>query len=85
MPLVRERIVAVRDYRRRSKSEPTRALAETPTLYHVDILPDAPFLVIPEVSSERREYVPIGWLEPPVVPSNLVRVLRDATKPLSPC
>ena len=82
LPLVRERIVAVRDYRHRSKSEPTRVLAETPTLYHVDVLPDAPFLVIPEVSSERREYVPIGWLEPPVVPSNLVRVLRDATKPL---
>ena len=29
-------------------------------------IPTAPFLVIPEVSSERREYVPIGWLEPPV-------------------
>jgi hypothetical protein len=37
------------------------------------------FLVIPEVSSERREYVPIAWLEPPTVPSNLVRVLLDAT------
>ena len=39
----------------------------------------APFLVIPEVSSERREYVPIGWLEPPTIPSNLVRVLENAT------
>lgn len=35
--------------------------------------------MIPEVSSERREYVPIGWLEPPVIPSNLVRVLEYAT------
>ena len=35
--------------------------------------------MIPEVSSERREYVPIGWLEPPVVPSNLVRVLENST------
>ena len=42
-------------------------------------LPTAPFLVIPEVSSERREYVPIGWLAPPVIPSNLVRVLDNAT------
>ena len=81
LPRVRERIAAVRDYRESSKSKPTLKLAETPTLYHVNIVPDAPFLVIPEVSSERREYVPIGWLEPPVVPSNLVRVLRDATKP----
>ena len=72
---------AVRAFRQQSKSAPTRKLAETPTLYHVNVIPEAPFLVIPEVSSERREYVPIGWLEPPVVPSNLVRVLVNATKP----
>lgn len=41
--------------------------------------PTSPFLLIPEVSSERRTYVPIGWLEPPVIPSNLVRVQKDAT------
>ena len=46
---------------------------------NVNVLPAAPFLVIPEVSSERREYVPIGWLAPPVIPSNLVRVLDNAT------
>jgi len=45
------------------------------------VIPNAPFLVVPEVSSERREYVPIGWPEPPVVPSNLVRVLEGGTKP----
>ena len=56
-------------------------LADTPTLWQVNVLPTAPFLVIPEVSSERRDYVPIGWLEPPVVPSNLVRVLEGATRP----
>ena len=79
MPAVRERVAAVRDYRRASKSAPTRQLAETPTLYHVNVLPKSPFLVIPEVSSERREYAPIGWLEPPAIPSSLVRVLADAT------
>ena len=80
LPRVHERIAAVRDYRRRSKSAPTRALAETPTLYHVDVVPDAPFLVVPKVSSERREYVPVGWLEPPTVPSDLLFVLRGAAK-----
>ena len=68
LPLVRERITAVRAYRQASKSKPTQKLADTPTLYHVNVLPTAPFLVVPEVSSERREYVPIGWLEPPVIP-----------------
>ena len=79
LPLVRERIAAVRAYRLASKSKPTQQLADTPTLYHVNVLPKAPFLVLPEVSSERREYVPIGWLEPPVIPSNKLRLLPDAT------
>ena len=79
LPLVRERIAAVRAYRDASRSKPTNKLAETPTLYHVNVIPTGPFLVIPEVSSERREYVPIGWLEPPTIPSNLVRVMENAT------
>ena len=78
LPRVRERVAAVRAYREASRSVPTQKLAETPTLYHVDVVPTAPYLVIPEVSSERREYVPIGWLEPPTNPSNLVRVLENA-------
>ena len=79
LPRVRERIAAVRAYREASKSAPTQKLAATPTLYHVNVLPTAPFLVIPEVSSERREYAPIGWLEPPVIPSNKLRLLSEAT------
>ena len=34
--------------------------------------------MIPEVSSERRDYAPIGWLEPPVIPSNKLRLLANA-------
>ena len=79
LPRVRKRIAAVRAYREDSKSAPTRELAATPTLYHVNVVPTAPFLVIPEVSSERREYAPIGWLEPPVIPSNKLRLLANAT------
>ena len=79
LPLVRERMTAVRAYREASKSPPTRKLAETPTLYHVNVVPEAPFLVVPKVSSERRNYVPVGWLEPPTIPSDLVFVLEHAT------
>ena len=79
LPRVMERIAAVRTYREASKSAPTQKLAATPTLYHVNVVPTAPFLVVPKVSSERREYVPVGWLEPPTVPSDLVFILQDAT------
>jgi hypothetical protein len=42
------------------------------------VVPSAPVLLVPEVSSERREYVPMGWMKPPAIPSNLVRVLEGA-------
>ena len=79
LPRVRERIAAVRAYRETSKSAPTRKLAATPTLYHVNVIPNGTFLVVPKVSSERRQYVPVGWLEPPTIPSDLVFVLEDAS------
>ena len=76
---VKEHIAAVRNYRLRSKRAVTRELAAFPTQFAFSTIPDVPFLVIPEVSSERRDYVPIGWLEPPTIPSNLVRVMENAT------
>ena len=79
MPLVRERMRLVREFRSRSRRKSTLAIAETPATYNVTLIPDSSYLVLPEVSSERRDYVPIGWLEPPIIPSNLVRVLPDAT------
>jgi len=78
MPAVMERIAAVRAMRSESRSKPTQLLADNPTRFHVTVIPNEHFLVIPEVSSEKREYVPIGWLDPPIIPSNLVRVLLNA-------
>jgi hypothetical protein len=78
MPAVKERVAAVKQFRLKSKSPSTQKLSQTPARFHVTVVPDRPFLVIPEVSSERRDYVPIGWLKPPTIPSNLVRVLLDA-------
>ena len=76
---VRERLARVRSYRQTSKRASTLKLAETPTLWQVNVIPSAPFLVLPEVSSERREYAPIGWLEPPAIPSNKLRLLENAS------
>ena len=78
-PRIRERIAAVREYRLASKRAVTRELSSFPTEFAFTTIPATPFLVVPEVSSERRDYVPIGWLEPPTIPSNLVRVLENAT------
>jgi len=78
LPEVHKRIAAVRTFRQRSRRRSTQKLAETPNLYQVNVLPDAPFLVIPETSSKRRKYVPIGWLKPPTIPSNSTKVILGA-------
>ena len=79
MPLSIECIRRVRAMRLASKKAATVRLADTPTQLEGRSIPASPFLVIPKVSSERRAYVPIGWLEPPTIPSDLVFVLQNAT------
>lgn len=78
-PEVRQRIELVRHYREHDAGKLAKSLAATPLQFHVTSIPTAPFLAIPEVSSERREYIPIGWIEPPTVPSNQIIVIENAT------
>ena len=79
LPLVLDRMASVRRYRSQSRRKSTLAIADYPTRFNVEVLPETSFLAVPKVSSERREYVPIGWLEPPTIPSDLIFVLQDAT------
>ena len=79
MPHCLRRVQAVRDFRLASKSEGTRKLADRPTRFHVENMPTGNYIVIPETSSERREYIPIGFMTPDVLCSNLVRLIPNAT------
>ncbi len=78
MPEVLKRVEAVRRYRAESKSEPTRKIASTPTRPHVEFIPTSKFLALPEVSSQRRLYIPIDYLTPDVFCSNKLRVIENA-------
>ncbi len=79
MPHAMARVEAVRKSRLASKSAPTRKIAETPTRFHVKNMPKRIFLVVPEVSSERRHYIPIGFMQPEILCSNLVKIVSNAT------
>lgn len=79
LPMVIERMRLLRDYRAASSRPSTKAMAEYPTKLGVDERLSTPYLVIPNTSSERREYVPIGWLGPEVVASQKLRILKDAS------
>ena len=78
MPECLKRVQAVRDYRLSSPSAGTVKLADTPTRFHVENMPKGNYIVIPEVSSERRKYIPMGFLDPYVLSSNLVKVIPNA-------
>ena len=74
-----KRVQAVRDFRLSSTSAGTVKLAERPTRFHVENMPKGNYIVIPEVSSEKRRYVPMGFLTPNILSSNLVKVIPEAT------
>ena len=78
MPECLKRVQAVRDYRLSSPSAGTVKLADTPTRFHVENMPKGNYIVVPEVSSERRKYIPMGFLDPYVLSSNLVKVIPNA-------
>ncbi|WP_137870911.1 DNA methyltransferase [Sphingopyxis sp. 2PD] len=79
LPNVMERVRRVREFRSSSNRKSTLIAANTPAEFGMTVIPDSEFLVIPKVSSERRQYVPIGHLGPPTIPSDLVFILMDAT------
>jgi len=79
MPHVLGRVEAVKKFRAASKSAATRKLAETPTRFHVENIPQQPYLVVPKVSSERRFVIPIGFMQPDTLCSDLVFIVRDAS------
>lgn len=79
LPLVCERIEAVKRFRESSERTTTRKLANTPTRFGTENIPAGNSLIIPEVSSERRPIMPIGYVGPETLCSNKLRLMPDAT------
>lgn len=82
LPQCRELIETVRKYRM-SLGGKTAKLAEYPTRMHVTNVPTADFIVIPEVSSEKRYYIPMDFVrydsDSNPIYSNLVKITSPAT------
>ena len=78
MPECMKRIKAVREFRLASTRLSTLKLADKPTHFQVENMPDTDYIVVPSVSSERREYVPMGFLSRNDLSSNLVLIIPYA-------
>ena len=77
MPLVLERVEACKKDRENAPDAGRRKLAERPTQFRETNNPDT-YIVIPAVSSERRRYVPIGFLDKNTIATNLVITIPNA-------
>ena len=76
---IMRRLDAVKSMRLASSAAPTRALADKPYIFFSTPQTDSNYLCIPEVSSERRKYIPIGFMDKSIIASNTVSIVPDAT------
>ena len=77
--LLLARIETVRAFRLQSNRPQTKELAATPTLFGEIRQPSTPYLLIPKVSSENRNYIPIGFLQPEHIASGSALIIPGAT------
>ncbi|MDY6066016.1 MAG: DNA methyltransferase [Finegoldia sp.] len=79
-PTVMKRVEGVKNFRLSSKAKSTQKMADSPTLFAQRTQQvGKPFIMVPATSSERRKYIPIGFLDGDVIASNGALIITDAT------
>lgn len=79
LPECMKRVESVRQSRLSSTRAVTRQLADTPREFAFTNISEGTYIVVPEVSSERRKYIPMGFVNPDVLCSNLVKIVPNTT------
>ena len=76
---IKDRVGLVKKQRQNSERPETKKLAATPALFGEIRQPTARYLAFPEVSSERRVYIPTGFLDSEVVATNKLYTIGGAS------
>ena len=79
MPHCMERVKNVREFRMASKRAATQKVAETPTRFFIENMPESSYIIVPSVSSENRKYIPMGFMGSDSMASNLVLIIPEGT------
>jgi hypothetical protein len=79
MPSVMQRVKKVKQFRLSSKREATRKTAVTPTIFSVIHQPTTDYILFPVISSEKRDYIPIGFVSPEIIVSYAVFTIPNAS------
>lgn len=77
-PEIAERIERNREFRLKSPDPGARELAKRPHQFREYFKRDCDAILVPRVSSERREYIPIGYVEADTVISDLAFAVYNA-------
>lgn len=78
IPGLCDRFLEVKKFREESKAPSTQAYSKKPYRFVQISFKESNSLIIPKVSSERRDYIPIGFLEKGIVTSDLAFAIYDA-------
>lgn len=79
MPQCLERVQAVKNFRLKSKRKATLKLADKPTHFGTENILRSNYLLLPRVSSSRRRYIPIGFMNPSSLTSDSCHLIPNAT------
>ncbi|MBE7082529.1 MAG: class I SAM-dependent DNA methyltransferase [Clostridiales bacterium] len=80
VPFIREKVLAVKEVRENSNRDATKKLALTPSLFGEIRQPDSGnYLLVPSTSSERRRYIPIGFLDADTIATNANLIVPNAS------
>lgn len=80
MPLIYKRVLECKKTRENSIAKAIQKFAETPTLFAQITQPEnVHFIIVPRVSSEKRKYVPSGFLDGNVIVTDAVQIIPKAT------
>ncbi len=75
---ITRRLNAIKEFREKSTATPTRKFAEKPYLFFSSPQTDENYLIIPRVSSEKRKYIPIGFMTPDIIASDSCSIICGA-------
>ena len=79
-PMVYERVMRCKESRENSVAAAIRKFAETPTLFAQRTQPvGRSFIIIPRVSSQRRKYIPMGFMDGNTIVTDLVQIVPNAS------
>ncbi|MBQ9479961.1 MAG: SAM-dependent DNA methyltransferase, partial [Selenomonadaceae bacterium] len=77
LPLIADRVERCRQSRLSSKKAATRRDAATPQLFAEIRQPSSNYIIVPKVSSERRQYIPMGFMDSSIIAKDSVQIIPD--------